>query len=284
MTDPIKTEPPKGLALFVRKLRPSSPRMGKPHVFAKRCADHGLLWVALAAIWHDVKKGRPRELVMNTPEIVADYSQALSEVGVNPHVWGYPWYDRIALFTDTLAAYLNPFIVGILLDPELGLKNHLLASQELFRRSRALNPYLLLGLSSYGLPRGHRTFPFGAFADADSLGNIDVECDYGCPQLYDLEERLILQGLAAYARLGFDHVVPAYGTYRHILEDGRKKAISFTADELERHLRNFTESHVPIPAAIGWAENFMTPALWDVLARWAVIFERGGTMQGADED
>lgn len=275
----LTTEPPRGLALYVRKITKN--RHKSPFRFAKLCADHGLKWIALATIWHD-RKGGNREIVINSVSVVNEYSQALAEAKVNPHIWGYPWHNRIKLFVSQTAAYLNPHIVGVLLDPELGLKDHFTEAVELFKAIRALNPYLLVGLTSYGLPRGHRNFPFGAFAEAGERGNVDVECDYGSPQLYDLPEGRILEGLADYDRLGFDHIIPSFGNYKHVKgEDGKKRAISLTAAELERHLNHFVASSVPIPGAIGWAENFMNPSLWDVLARWAVIFEQGGTIQSA---
>jgi hypothetical protein len=273
----LTTEPPKGLALYVRKIVKS--RHKSPAKFARLCADHGLKWIALATIWHD-RKGGNRELTINPVSVVKEYSQALAEAGVNPHIWGYPWHNRIKLFVEQTAAYLNPWIVGVLLDPELGLKDHLAEAIALFKAIRALNPYLLVGLTSYGLPRGHRNFPFSAFAEAGERGNVDVECDYGSPQLYDLPVGRILEGLADYDRLGFDHIVPSFGNYKNVMcVDGKKRAISLLADELDAHLNHFVESPVPIPGAIGWAENFMNSSLWDVLARWSEVFEHGGTIQ-----
>ena len=273
----MTTEPPKGLALFVRKIIKS--RMKSPQEFAKLCADNGLKWIVFATIWYDVTKaGKKQNFVINGPEIIADYAQAMSEEGIKAHIWGYPWHDRINEFVEQIARYLSDYIVGILLDPELGLKKHIKEAEDLFNRVRFLNPYLYLGMSSYGLPAGHRSFPFEAFSD-DTIGNPMIECDYGCPQLYDLSQAQILTGLNDWSKLGFDHIIPAFGLYKNVISDGKRHAVSLSPIELESHLMKFVESHVPIHGAIGWAENFMTPGLWNVLLRWAKVFESGGTIQ-----
>ena len=53
------------------------------------------------------------------------------------------------------------------------------------------------------------------------------------------------------------------------------KAKKKTAEELRLHLFEFINEGEPIDAVIGWAENFMTDATWDELARFADLMRRG---------
>lgn len=273
---------PTGLALYLRAL--SKKRHGTPKELAKKLADAGLRWAAIGGPWHDDPKKGNRWL--NRPEEILRYSEALAAAGVQAHVWGYPWHDRVDAFVEDLLACTGPATSGWLLDPELGFKGHVAEAGDLFRKSRAAledrNPYIALGLTSYGLPRGHRSFPFEAFAEPGVEGDPLVECDYGSPQLYDVPEKRVLEGLADYAELGFDAVVPSFGVYKFVKADPalplsgkNRKAVSKTPEELEAHLGDFIDSPVEVRGLIGWAFNFVNPGLWRVLSRWAERLDRG---------
>lgn len=274
-----KPPTPRGLALYIRAIRRS--RHGTPKQFAKRLADHGISWVALGGPWHDTEGER----WINKPETIARYADALLNVGVIPHIWGYPWHDRVELFVDQMTLASDPDIDGWLLDPELGLKHHPAAARELVRQSRAANPYRILGFTSYGNTRGHRSFPWDEFAEPGGFDPFK-ECDYGSPQLYDVPESRVLAGMRAYKEVGFDAIIPSFGAYKFVKRDaslplrGRnRKAVSKTPAELDAHLGHFITSEIPIPGAIGWAENFVNRGLWRVLARWADWLRRGaGTL------
>lgn len=266
---------PKGMALYVRSITRS--RHGTPKEFAKRCADSGLGWIALGGPWHDTKGDR----WINSPTVIKGYAAELAAAGVRPHIWGYPWHDRIERFVDDLGKATNDSIIGWLLDPELGLKQHPAAARALVQLCRQANPYRELGFTSYGLPMGHRTFPFAEFAEP---GGYDPtkECDYGSPQLYDTPQARILVGMSDYASLGFDAVVPSFGLYKWAKQDASKplsgknrKAVPMQPWELEQHLLHFLDSDVPVEAMIGWAENFANRGLWQVLARWSERLARG---------
>jgi hypothetical protein len=270
----LSTKSPDGLALFVRRL--SARRHLSPHSFAKKCSDHGLKWIAIGAVWHDVMRGKERNIYINKPEIISDYARALHAAGVIPHIWGYPWHDRIDRFVEEMEKCSISEIAGWLLDPELGLKGHPDQAGELFKKSRALNPYRLLGMSSYAFPDFHKNFPFSKFASRSCRGDLMLECDYGCPQLYDMDRKGIIKGISAYDNLGFDNVVPAFGIYKWDVRRGKRIARPYTPGELDTHLKLYRYLPVHIRAGIGWAENFMNDALWDKISEWADMF---GTQQ-----
>jgi hypothetical protein len=273
---------PTGIGLYLRALKIKT--VADARALGKKFSDNGLSWVAVAGPWHD----RAGERWMNPPATVQRALDGIACCGIGAHVWGYPWWDRVEKFVDDmcLASGRGVGLAGWLLDPELGLKGHTEEATRLFRQSRAAldavgEPSVVLGLTSYGLPRGHRNFPFAAFGKPGKAGRL-LECDYGSPQLYDVPAGRVLEGLADYAKIGFDTVVPSFGCYRFVKRDpglpltgANRKAVPKTPEELEAHLMDFVRSPVPVRGMIGWAENFVGPGQWRVLARWAELLRRG---------
>jgi len=272
---------PIGIGLYIRAIRKS--KHGTPKQLADRLAGAGVSWVAIGGPWHD----NHGERWMNRPPAIRRYSTALLRAGVEPHIWGFPWHDRVELFVAEMTqSTLSDVTAGWLLDPELGFKRRDAKASELFDRSRdavtAINPSMLLGMTSYGLPRGHRTFPFDAFAEPGQRGEPTVECDYGSPQLYFVPERRVKEGLADYAEIGFDEVVPSFGNYKFVRRDPSKplsgenrRAVAKTPAELQEHMSHFVDSDVPVRGMIGWAYNFVTRGQWAVLERWSNWLARG---------
>jgi len=79
---------PEGTSLYVRHI--TKKRHGTPKQFAKLCADKGLSWIALAALWQDVRKDkRPYSKMINSVDVIARYGDALEEAGVEVHTWDY---------------------------------------------------------------------------------------------------------------------------------------------------------------------------------------------------
>jgi len=270
----IRPFAPKGMGLYIRAFQK---RHGTPNEFAKKLADNGLLWSAIGGPWHDGSGDR----WINSPDTIKRYAEAMARHGVTPHIWGYPWHGRINTFVDELQSCMIPEIEGWLHDPELGLKNHPEDARLLVKRSREQNPYYVIGFTSYGLPRGHGTFPFDEFAEPDVYDPV-IECDYGSPQLYDTPPKRILEGMREYSELGFDVVIPSFGNYKFVKKDptlplrgSNRRAVSLSADELTRHLNYFMESEVPVNAMIGWAENFVHRAQWRVIAEHAELLNAG---------
>jgi hypothetical protein len=271
------------MSLYVRAI--SKARHGTPAKFAKLCADHGLKWVAIGGPWHEDRKGKNLDRVMNKPGKVRQYAEALAKVGVTPHVWGYPWWTRVEKFVEDMERYDCSVIDGWLLDPELGMKRHPKEAAQLVHLCRESNPYRILGFTSYGLSKGHPTFPWDEFAEPGGFYPLK-ECDYGSPQLYDTPKKRVMQGMSEYAELGFDVVIPSFGLYKWTKRDPaqgsrlangkrNRKAVSLKPAELNAHLLSFVDSEVPVEAMIGWAENFVNRPLWRTLHEWSERLESG---------
>ncbi len=287
---PEKPPAPEGIALYVRAI--SNPRHGTSVQFAKRCADHGLKWIAIGGPWHEDRRSkdgtvRNKDRRINRPDTIRRYAEQLAKIGVTPHIWGYPWWSRIEEFVEEMEACSCSAIDGWLLDPELGMKKHPLEAAKLVHLCREANPYRILGFTSYGLPKLHRVFPWEEFARPAGFHPLD-ECDYGSPQLYNTPKSRVVRGMSDYAELGFDVVIPSFGLYKWSkrnngyafgvrLPDGKinRRAVSMSTHDLNFHLLSFVDTPVPVRAMIGWADNFCEGALWGVLAQWAERLERG---------
>jgi len=259
----------------------SRKRHGSPAQFAKKCVTNGLRWIALGGPWHDQHGNR----WINKPSTIWAYAAALSKVGVAVHVWGYPWWDRVDEFVADMAKCTTEDVMGWLLDPELGLKNHPDEASKLVKLCRQRDSAIVLGFTSYGLSKGHPTFPWAAFAKK-GMSDPTKECDYGSPQLYDTPKNKVIQGMSEYVSIGFDYLIPSFGLYKWVKRDpslgprlpnGKRNrmAVPLLAPELDAHLLSFVDSDVPVQGMIGWAENFCTPALWRVLKQWSERLDRG---------
>jgi len=261
---------PQGIGLYLRHL--DSKKLDPPRL-ADQYAKRGISWVAIGGPWHDENNS----VWVNKPIQVQNYADAFKTAGVSAHVWGYCWHDRIDLFLRNMIECTNGSVDGWLLDPELGLKNQVREANSLFAQSRAyLGSDRVLGMTSYGLPRGHKTFPFEAFAKP-GVSNAEVEVDYGSPQLYVVGEAQVKQGLADWKKLGFDVIIPSFGNYKFVAAPGSdetKTAVSKTGPELHEHLSHFMGSASSISALIGWSSGFVTREQWEVLSKWGRVLRR----------
>lgn len=275
---------PTGIGLYLRALR--TRKYGQPEELARRFADHGVSWVAIGGPWHEANSKR----WINRPANIPKWAEAFGVYGIEAHVWGYPWHNRVEEFVEDMLACSRDYTPdGWLLDPELGFKRYPEEALELFHTSRAalasLNKIALLGMTSYGIPKGHRSFPFESFAKVEFKGHPLEEVDYGSPQLYYLPEKRVQDGLDQWEELGFDEIVPSFGNYKFVQKDPNlpnsprnRRAVAKTGPELDTHLGHFIDSDVPIRGMIGWAHNFVTRAQWVVLRKWADRLARGACM------
>ena len=166
---------PRGTALYLRRI--AKDRHGTPKQLAKRCADHGLRWIAIGALWQDLTKaGNPTSKMINDVETIERYSDAFMDKGVEPYIWGYPWQGREEAFVEAMLAVDK--YGRILLDPELGSNpsrdakgpgkraadNHATKLVRLF--AEATTPETVLGLSTYGGGYRMKWFPLIAFTRA----------------------------------------------------------------------------------------------------------------------
>lgn len=293
---------PKGTALYVRRF--STKRHGTPKQFAKLCADHGLGWIAIGGMWQDVSKaGRPTAKWINRPDTIKRYGIELEARGIEVTVWGYPWQGREDQFVEDMTG--AAFSGRVLLDPELGANptrstkgvgkakanTHAAELVKLFAEEGSLRE---LGLSTYG--SGYRIgwFPLVSFTKAlakhyggrtfiggqtytvpEALVDRSIADMVKCIQKPSVKASLMRPGDVGVPSNGVE-VVPNFGTYARYTSGPKKgKARKKTVAELRSHLHGFIDDGEPIDALIGWAENFMTAATWDELARFGALMERG---------
>ena len=294
-----------GLGLYVRRI--SRSRHGTPAEFAKKCADHGLRWIALGGLWQDEAGGKPTSKMINSIKTIHDYGRDLEARGVRVFVWGYPWLGREAAFVDRMLAAAAPFR-RILLDPELGAnpsrssrgigkeRANIGAKRlvELFAESKGLD---VLGLSTFGSGWRMGWFPLEAYTRA-LVERFGGRCFIG-GQTYT-DDAVIDGSIAGFAKViekvggvvmrpsispgprwGVE-IVPNFGTYTWQAPNGKRgkrvrgaKAKPKTVAELRAHLFEFVDEDEPVDAMIGWAENFLTAELWLELKRAARLLERG---------
>jgi hypothetical protein len=291
---------PEGTSLYVRRF--SQERHGTPKQFAMLCADHNLGWIAIGGMWQDVSKtGRPTSKWINKPDVIARYADALEKRGIETWVWGYPWQDREEQFVEGMAGAAGHG--RVLLDPELGANPtrsrkgagkakanaHAAKLVKLFAEEGALES---LGLSTFGSGYRLAWFPLVAFTKA--LGKHYGGRTFIGGQTYTVGEGAVDLSIAdmskCITKAGYAvqqpgdlptsssiEIVPNFGTYARDKIPGSKKTKvrKKTPAELRAHLYGFINDDEPIDALIGWAENFMTPKLWDELARFAALMERG---------
>lgn len=295
----MTTVSPNGLALYVRKIQSS--RHGTPAEFAARCADHGLRWMALAGPWHDAKGPR----MINSAATCRRYSDALAKRGVQPWVWGYPWQGLEQRFAKEMRECAGDHRRG-LLDPELGSNPQRASKGPGKARANAHASTLVslmaemhftaCGLSTFGSGWRMGWFPLLAFTRAllehfpgatfiggqtytdNNRIDMSIADMIKCIRTADPSARIALvdEGPPDI------EVVPNFGTYKFVprnpglkLSKSNRRAVAKTPVEMRAHLDEFIDDGEPVDAMIGWAENFMNKKLWEVIAKFAALMERG---------
>lgn len=295
---------PQGTSLYLRGIR--SGRHGTPKAFAKKCADHKLSWIAIAAVWQDIRKGKFSTRRMNKLDKVMRYRDALESQGIETWVWGYPWQGHEERFVDLMLDY-DDGRGRVLLDPEKGANpatskksvhklranRHAALLVRLFAEAMVGNAQLYLSTFGSGWKLGW--FPLLAFTKAliehfsgrtGIGGQTYTDDDYIDTSIADMGKCIVKAG----GTVVTDHatsmvrgveIVPNFGTYTWELNGKRgkrrkgAKAKPKIVQELRAHLYEFINEGEPIDAVIGWAENFLNDKTWDELARFADLMQRG---------
>jgi hypothetical protein len=271
---------PTGIGVYIRSLR-ESPRPD-PKQHAKWLSDHGVSWAAIGTIWQDTDKdGTPRNRWINRPGVVLGLAHELANIGVAPHIWGYPWHDRMPEFVEAFSKCLHSDIpmAGFLPDPELGMKRHPEAAREMFRQLRELNPFMMLGITSYGFPKGHPTIPWEEWSEPGEEGNWTLDADYYSPQLYDQSTAGVNKGVQQSLDLGFDAIIPSFGAFRRIRLDERWWFPRMDKKQFEQHMAAFLWAKKQFSALICWSENLINSECWPVVQKFAERYNFSGTGQ-----
>jgi len=264
-----------GLAIYLRSVYGATPDAAKLErdavAFAKRCKAMGLTWVALGAVWQEMKAGVITTRFLNTPTECRAYAKALRDVGLIPYVWGYPWQGAEQRFVSGMIECAGDDGLH-LLDPELGMNPSRDSSPNGMTKANASATQIMsglradpatkvIGLSTFGGIPGW--FPLRAFLRAG--------VDFAGGQTYTDDTTIdtsIASFLAEMKLTGSTaQLVPNYGIYAHDADGTTRKK---TPAELSAHLDEFINEGEPVHALIGWASNFLTPPLEQVLATFAV--------------
>jgi len=279
---------PEGLALYLRKITPSS--HGSPAALAKRFDDHGAKWVAIGGPWHDEKHRRFG--LMNSVDTCKRYADAFFARDILPFIWGYPWIGHEERFADDMDRCAGEYNLG-LLDPELGSNPIRATGGPGKARADAHATKLVdlmaerfaggvVGLSTFGSGVRMRWFPLNAFTRA--LARRFPRRTFIGGQTYTDDgviDRSIADFVGCIEKVGGGlrnvALVPNFGTYAKAGKkpDGKTRYRSKTPAEQDAHFLEFIDENEPVTAMIGWAENFMTPALWRSFAKMAERMERG---------
>jgi len=231
---------PRGLGIYIRAVD-----MKKIDLLVNKLKAAGIRWAAVATTWQE----RNSQRWINDPTRCHKIQEILEQNEIEPHIWGYPWWNAVGSFVQELSKCVYPSTV--------------------LRRGD-----LNIGFTSYGSYVSD--FPWNDFAKP-KVFNQTMECDYGSPQLYEATPEQIIRGMDKYDQLGFNFIIPSYGLYKTIIVDGKKTYRSKTPKELEEHFMAFVQSDIPITSMIGWADNFIKPNIIPILAKWSKLIDRGIT-------
>lgn len=265
----------RGLGLYIRAMSRSSVRAR-----VERMADNGIKFAAIGSIWQDVDKtGKDTTRFMNSADMCRYISDELMRVNIEPWVWGYPYKQRHVEFVRAMNTSSTSDTKVWLLDPELGMKDKehdiaLANAVELFWACVEANPYRSIGVTSYGIPLGHPTFPWDGFMTRLVVDPLR-ECDFVSPQLYYDDANGIRRGMQQYKDLGGDVFVPSFATYKKAKKDGKTVYPRMTETELTKHFEDFVsvKEEFNIKAMIGWSEVQVSTGGWKAIKKYADVFK-----------
>jgi hypothetical protein len=252
---------PRGIGVYVYSAREAA--IGTPRELAAQLLAARVRWVAFGGPWHDASGSK----LLSRPDRIRAYADALAADGIESHVWGYPWWNRIEPFLAKMRECTTPAISGWLLDPEKGLRSRAREMRALVRGSRAALPGGTIGLTSFARTRLMGSVPWAEMATLD----------YGSPQLYTCSGRAVDRGLEEWAGKGFPEIIPSFGFHAALSPGagGKPRYRSKTATELDEHLGEFIDPAVPVRGMIGWMHRWAKDASWEVVEKWSRRIERG---------
>ena len=189
---------PKGKGLFIDDLVREG--VGVKHLVAK-LKWLGIKWLAVEIYWADESQDNTHNLEDGS---LALFVPELRAAGIDVWVWGFPSPDRVPRFVElTKHAYdVAPGVAGVIIDPEKPFygREYGPALEDLMSRLADLGKPV--GVTSYGYPKFHPSFPWEAISGAA----------FGMPQVYS-ERGPDYPDLAddAWRDLGIDYIVPLNG-------------------------------------------------------------------------
>lgn len=188
------------LGVYIRGITMS---YGGSRAVAQKATENRLTFAPIMTIWQEADKTK----YVNTRQL-EDYAEALTEVGVEPWIWGYPWVGKEQEFVDRVSWAIETChgkLRGIVLDPELGYQFKSSSPDKSRAGAKRLVDGVLdvmteatdLCVTSYGAAHIQGRFPWNEF-----------RAGFGSPQFYTATEPQIRAGMACWKEL-FSEVVPS---------------------------------------------------------------------------
>jgi hypothetical protein len=260
---------PTGIGVYIRGLQEKI--HGTPKQAAKKARDHGVSFVVILACWQDMMRGtkivrtlRSNHSSFSRKTRLNAYVSAFTEKGIDVWLWGYPWGGHEDSFVRAMkdaTLFCNGQIKGWLLDPEIGYKwsrrtimTRTEQAQKLMNLTLdAMDESLGLGITSYGVAKGHPNFPWNIFS----------QYGFGSPQLYNLNNIMIKRGLEQWKKHGWSHLAPSVQAF------GAKDE-----EKLDGYLGLFNKlDRPPSEAFIFWSWRQLSNLEWHTIKKWSVYFE-----------
>jgi len=185
---------PYGKGIFVR----ATSHAGTPDALVAFCADLGLSWVMLPVVWQYTSKSDVRY-----DGDIDQYAAALRKAGIRVWVWGWPEPKKVDAFASLMLETKSRIGAdGIVVNAEKPFYGEPAAAAQLAARLKGT----LWGLSSYGAPYFHKSFPWAEFSSTTNLG---------MPQIYDTKHNLgadyPVNAVKAWKDAGFSEIAPTWG-------------------------------------------------------------------------
>lgn len=191
---------PVGRGVFIR----AQSHIGTPSEFKQALKANDMNWVVFQRIWQ--YEGTKKSLLSFRNDTLLPYVDVCTELDVGVWFWGYPQPDKLAEFSDDLAAAAMVYGYGVIADPEkpfYGKPDKANLLTELLM-TEAVRWMYRVGVTSYGAPWYHSNFPFQEFSSAH----------FGMPQVYDMDNNMPddygERAVSAYLDAGFPSVIPVF--------------------------------------------------------------------------
>lgn len=228
------------LGVYIRAITMS---YGGSRAVAKKAKDNGLTFVPIMTIWQEANKTK----LINTRQL-QDYAEALTEVGVEPWIWGYPWVGKEDEFVDRIVwadDVCNGLLRGIIIDPELGYQFK--SSCEVHARDGATKlVHETIDAMDEGMDAG--TTSYGAYHLQGRFPREEFCLGFGSPQFYTATGGQIDAGMECWKKY-FDEIVPSIPAY------GKNS---------EHHLPTYLDKIGPCDGYIFWSWPQMSEIEWNL--------------------
>lgn len=256
----MKKPGPGKLGVFIRQLNPSI--HGTPALMAAKAKDHGVDYVAFLIAWQELRERQEFNVVD-----LARYARAMRDQGIDVHLWVYPWESHEELMVKTFVKRTEELrqeggrdaVQGWIIDPELGYKwfdrpETVIRQEAQFFMNELLNAMdenLNLGVTSYGLVRGHPNFPWEVF----------LRYGWHCPQVYGFRPAQLTNALASWSSTKAA-MIPAIAGFGE-----------FDEDRLEEYGREVI-SRDGVDGIIVWSWRQLSSREWAILGRLRDLFPK----------